>query len=204
MYRSFLIMFTSTISVQHIPGLWLPLKKLWPPFSYVSLRLHNSVFFSECLLPSLTEPLIHLSFCQETVDLVTFTHLLFLEEFPWVLQVLFQLAALIYLYFYDKSFFNHAWLSPCLFDLSSDIEDYSRFNANSVEVFQYIIETLAYGFIKIFLLKASIIEIWYHRFDTICKYETFLDFDSGLAHSIWGLKHKTGLGLPIHVVLNKV
>ena len=145
--------------------------------------------------------MIHLSFCRKlsicsnllekslTENLCSCNKFI-LEEFPWVLQVLFKLPALICLYFYDKSFFNHVGLSSCLFELSSDIEDYSRVNANSVEVFQYVIETLGCGFIKISLLKASIIEIWYHRFDTICKYETFLDVDSGLAHGICGLKHK--------------
>ena len=63
-------------------------------------------FFQKCLYCSLTEPLIHLSFCRKlsicsnllekslTENLCSCNKFI-LEEFPWVLQVLFKLPALI-------------------------------------------------------------------------------------------------------------
>ena len=87
------------------------------------------------------------------------------DDFPWQLQVLFHLVALTFLHFYNKYVFNHVWLSPILFELTSDIEDYSRFNANCVEVFWYVIRTPACVFINISLLRAS---ISIHRLDTSC------------------------------------
>ena len=43
-----------------------------------------------------------------------------------------------------------------------------------------------------------------HRLNTSCIYESFLDFDTGLAYDICGLKYKIWSGLLTHVVLNEV